>query len=102
MLSLMLSMVVVVEDAVVVGRNGDKPHFTILLWIVASVQRLSLYRFVFLFLASPQQDDLRLSGLPSGQGAGGGARTLARRVPADLRADSLAPCDTAQSILGEA
>ncbi|GFO45309.1 hypothetical protein PoB_007181400, partial [Plakobranchus ocellatus] len=40
-------------------------------------------------LASPQQGDLRLSDLPSGQGAGGGARTHNRRVPADLRADSL-------------
>ncbi|GFO34464.1 hypothetical protein PoB_006096900 [Plakobranchus ocellatus] len=38
----------------------------------------------------PQQGDLRLSGPPSGQGAGGGARTRDRRVPADLRADSLA------------
>ncbi|GFN84342.1 cytochrome p450 [Plakobranchus ocellatus] len=32
---------------------------------------------------------LRLSGPPSGQGAGGGARTRDRRVHADLRADSL-------------
>ncbi|GFO13388.1 serine/threonine-protein kinase 32c [Plakobranchus ocellatus] len=32
----------------------------------------------------------RLSGPPSGQGAGGGARTRDRMVPADLRADSLA------------
>ncbi|GFO34477.1 hypothetical protein PoB_006098200 [Plakobranchus ocellatus] len=32
---------------------------------------------------------LRLSGPPSGQGAGGGARTRDRRVPVDLRADSL-------------
>ncbi|GFN89238.1 hypothetical protein PoB_001574400 [Plakobranchus ocellatus] len=39
---------------------------------------------------SPQQGDLRLSGPPSGQGAGGEARTCDRRVPADLRADSLA------------
>ncbi|GFN89851.1 hypothetical protein PoB_001635700 [Plakobranchus ocellatus] len=31
----------------------------------------------------------RLSGPPSGQGAGGGARTRDRRVHADLRADSL-------------
>ncbi|GFO06260.1 hypothetical protein PoB_003276500 [Plakobranchus ocellatus] len=37
---------------------------------------------------SPQLGDLRLSGPPSGQGAGGGARTRDRRVPADLRADS--------------
>ncbi|GFN92280.1 short transient receptor potential channel 6 [Plakobranchus ocellatus] len=41
-------------------------------------------------VAIPQQDDLRLSGLTSGQSAGGGARTRDRRVPADLRADSLA------------
>ncbi|GFN95812.1 hypothetical protein PoB_002231800 [Plakobranchus ocellatus] len=40
--------------------------------------------------SSPQQGDLRLSGPPSGQDAGGGARTRDRRVPADLRADSLA------------
>ncbi|GFN98785.1 hypothetical protein PoB_002529100 [Plakobranchus ocellatus] len=39
---------------------------------------------------SPQQGDLRLSGPPSGQGAGSGARTRDRRIPADLRADSLA------------
>ncbi|GFO33117.1 hypothetical protein PoB_005962200 [Plakobranchus ocellatus] len=38
----------------------------------------------------PQQGDLRLSGPPSGQGAGSGARTRDRRVPADLRADSQA------------
>ncbi|GFN91920.1 hypothetical protein PoB_001842600 [Plakobranchus ocellatus] len=34
--------------------------------------------------------DLRLSGPPSGQGAGSGARTHHRRVPADLRVDSQA------------
>ncbi|GFN95733.1 hypothetical protein PoB_002223900 [Plakobranchus ocellatus] len=38
----------------------------------------------------PQQGDLRLSGPPSGHGAGSGARTRDRRVPADLRADSQA------------
>ncbi|GFO48347.1 hypothetical protein PoB_007485200 [Plakobranchus ocellatus] len=37
----------------------------------------------------PQQGDLRLSGPPSGQGAGGRARTRDRWIPADLRADSL-------------
>ncbi|GFN87782.1 hypothetical protein PoB_001428800 [Plakobranchus ocellatus] len=42
------------------------------------------------FGTSPQQGDLRLSGPPSGQDAGGGAQTRDRRVPADLRADSLA------------
>ncbi|GFO07053.1 DNA repair protein rhp54 [Plakobranchus ocellatus] len=41
-------------------------------------------------MKSPQQGDLRLSGPPSGQGAGSGARTRDRRVPADLRADSQA------------
>ncbi|GFO18578.1 hypothetical protein PoB_004508300 [Plakobranchus ocellatus] len=41
-------------------------------------------------IASPQQGDLRHSGPPSGQGDGGGARTRDRRVPAHLRADSLA------------
>ncbi|GFO06250.1 hypothetical protein PoB_003275500 [Plakobranchus ocellatus] len=40
--------------------------------------------------ASPQHRDLRLSGPPSGQRAGGGARTRDRRIPADIRADSLA------------
>ncbi|GFO11915.1 hypothetical protein PoB_003842000 [Plakobranchus ocellatus] len=44
----------------------------------------------FLYIASPQQGDLRLSGPPPGQGAGSGARTRDRRVPADLRADSQA------------
>ncbi|GFO26263.1 hypothetical protein PoB_005276800 [Plakobranchus ocellatus] len=41
-------------------------------------------------IIGPQQGDLRLSGPPSGQGAGGGARTRDRKVPEDLRADSLA------------
>ncbi|GFO38660.1 hypothetical protein PoB_006516500 [Plakobranchus ocellatus] len=34
--------------------------------------------------------DIRLSGPPSGQGAGGEARTRNRRVSVDLRGDSLA------------
>ncbi|GFO16987.1 Williams-Beuren syndrome chromosomal region 27 protein [Plakobranchus ocellatus] len=38
----------------------------------------------------PQQGDLRLSGPPSGQSASAGVRTRDRRVPSDLRADSLA------------
>ncbi|GFN77683.1 hypothetical protein PoB_000418900 [Plakobranchus ocellatus] len=51
----------------------------------------SRYGFLgVLYIASPQQGDLRLSGSPSGQGAGGGARTRGRIVHADLRADSLA------------
>ncbi|GFO26318.1 hypothetical protein PoB_005282300 [Plakobranchus ocellatus] len=40
--------------------------------------------------ASPQQCDLMLLGPPSGHGAGNGARSRDRRIPADLRADSLA------------
>ncbi|GFN76431.1 hypothetical protein PoB_000293700 [Plakobranchus ocellatus] len=41
-------------------------------------------------MPNPQRGDLRLSGPPSGQGAGSGARTRDRRVPADLSADLLA------------
>ncbi|GFN76081.1 hypothetical protein PoB_000258700 [Plakobranchus ocellatus] len=44
----------------------------------------------YVFVFSLQQSDLRFSGTPSGQGAGGGARTRDRRVLEDLRADSLA------------
>ncbi|GFO13838.1 disintegrin and metalloproteinase domain-containing protein [Plakobranchus ocellatus] len=40
----------------------------------------------------PHQGDLRLSSPPSGQGAGGGAQTRDRRIPADVRANSLALC----------
>ncbi|GFO26743.1 hypothetical protein PoB_005324800 [Plakobranchus ocellatus] len=43
-----------------------------------------------MYNVSSQQDDIRLSGPPPGQGAGVGARTRDRRVPADLRANSLA------------
>ncbi|GFN81396.1 hypothetical protein PoB_000790200 [Plakobranchus ocellatus] len=39
--------------------------------------------------ASPQQGDIWLSGPPSGQGAGGGARTRDRKVPAALSAGLL-------------
>ncbi|GFN87038.1 hypothetical protein PoB_001354400 [Plakobranchus ocellatus] len=54
--------------------------------------RLNMFSFTKFeeFRTIPQQGDLRLSGPPSGQDAGGGARTRDRRVPADLRADSLA------------
>ncbi|GFO37549.1 hypothetical protein PoB_006405400 [Plakobranchus ocellatus] len=43
----------------------------------------------FLCKASPQQGDLRLSDPSLGQGAGGKARALDRKIPADLRPDSL-------------
>ncbi|GFO11836.1 hypothetical protein PoB_003834100 [Plakobranchus ocellatus] len=39
--------------------------------------------------ASLQEGDLRFLGPPSGHGSGGGARTCDRRVPVDLRVDSL-------------
>ncbi|GFN81551.1 hypothetical protein PoB_000805700 [Plakobranchus ocellatus] len=42
-----------------------------------------------LYIASPQQGDLKLLGSPSGQGAGDGARTRDRRIPEYLRIDSL-------------
>ncbi|GFO23258.1 hypothetical protein PoB_004976300 [Plakobranchus ocellatus] len=44
----------------------------------------------FLYIASPQQGDLRLSGPPLGRGVGCGARTRDGRVRADFRADTLA------------
>ncbi|GFN76367.1 hypothetical protein PoB_000287300 [Plakobranchus ocellatus] len=44
----------------------------------------------FIYIASPQQGDIRLQGPPSGRGADDGARTRDRRVPADVRADSQA------------
>ncbi|GFO21184.1 hypothetical protein PoB_004768900 [Plakobranchus ocellatus] len=44
----------------------------------------------FLYKASPQQGDPRLSGPLSGQNAGGGTRTCDRKFHADLRADSQA------------
>ncbi|GFO29502.1 endonuclease-reverse transcriptase [Plakobranchus ocellatus] len=55
----------------------------------------------FLYIANPQQGDLRLSGPPSGQGAGGGARTRDRRAPADLRTDSLATVPPTPLIIEE-
>ncbi|GFO15193.1 hypothetical protein PoB_004169800 [Plakobranchus ocellatus] len=54
--------------------------------------------FTFKILV-PQQGELRLSGPPSGQGAGGRARTPDRRVPADLRADLLSTMPTTPPIL---
>ncbi|GFO39400.1 hypothetical protein PoB_006590500 [Plakobranchus ocellatus] len=44
----------------------------------------------FLYIASPQQGDLRLLGPPPGRDADGGARTRDRWLPADFRADSQA------------
>ncbi|GFO17853.1 hypothetical protein PoB_004435800 [Plakobranchus ocellatus] len=47
-------------------------------------------KILILFIINPQQGDLRLLDSPSDQGAGGGARTRDGRVPAHLRANSLA------------
>ncbi|GFO01285.1 hypothetical protein PoB_002779000 [Plakobranchus ocellatus] len=51
-------------------------------------------------VTSPLQDDLRLSGPPSGQGRSGGVRTRDRRVPADLRAGFAFRRAIMESILG--
>ncbi|GFN89262.1 hypothetical protein PoB_001576800 [Plakobranchus ocellatus] len=70
-------------------------------WLTESVQDHSLLPQLDILLAndehlhsfyhaSLQQGDLRLSGPPSGQGAGGGAQACDGRNPADLRADSQA------------
>ncbi|GFN95789.1 cnpolydom [Plakobranchus ocellatus] len=49
------------------------------------------YGAAVIYTCDPQQGDFRLLGPPSGQGAGGGAQTHNRRVPADHRADLQAP-----------
>ncbi|GFN75785.1 hypothetical protein PoB_000229100 [Plakobranchus ocellatus] len=48
---------------------------------------------------SSQQDDLRFSGPPSCRGADSGAEIRDRRVPADLRADSLATVPPASLVI---
>ncbi|GFO29672.1 hypothetical protein PoB_005617700 [Plakobranchus ocellatus] len=47
-----------------------------------------------LYIASPQQGNLRLQGLLSGRSTDGGAQTHDRRVPADRRTDSQATVPT--------
>ncbi|GFN80113.1 hypothetical protein PoB_000661900 [Plakobranchus ocellatus] len=44
-------------------------------------------------------ENMFITGSPSGQGAGGGTRTSDRRVPADLRVDSLATEPPRTSVL---
>ncbi|GFO26384.1 hypothetical protein PoB_005288900 [Plakobranchus ocellatus] len=74
-------------------------------WLLLLVDKSSVFARLFRFcdyffnIASPQQGDLRLSGPLSGQGAGGGARTRNRRVPADLRMNSLSFITDALKIL---
>ncbi|GFN80907.1 hypothetical protein PoB_000741300 [Plakobranchus ocellatus] len=58
--------------------------------LTVRLQRIRFHTVLSMKFISPQQGDLRLSGPPSGQGAGSGARTRDRRVPADLRANSQA------------
>ncbi|GFO11452.1 hypothetical protein PoB_003795700, partial [Plakobranchus ocellatus] len=40
---------------------------------------------LFVYIASPHRNDLKLSGLPPGQSAGGGTRTRKWKVSVDLR-----------------
>ncbi|GFO40599.1 hypothetical protein PoB_006710400 [Plakobranchus ocellatus] len=54
--------------------------------------------FGFCDIASRQQDDRKLSGPPPGKGAHGGARTRDRRVPADIKADSIKTMKIARRI----
>ncbi|GFO15848.1 hypothetical protein PoB_004235300 [Plakobranchus ocellatus] len=76
------------------GKASGPPMFLALVNYTLEIKlTLSFHmtcRIGCLYIASPQQGGLRLSGPPPGQGAGGGARTPDRRVPADLRAKSLA------------
>ncbi|GFN78744.1 F-box only protein 39 [Plakobranchus ocellatus] len=52
------------------------------------------------WLTSRQHGDLRLSGPPSGQGAGGGAQACDREIPVGLRTDSLSTVPPTHSSLG--
>ncbi|GFO15431.1 hypothetical protein PoB_004193600 [Plakobranchus ocellatus] len=65
-----------------VGRVGDKDGVAVLDTTANCSSQ-----------TSPQQGDLKLSGPPTSQGAGGRARTCDRKVPADFRADSLSMSD---------
>ncbi|GFO25518.1 hypothetical protein PoB_005202300 [Plakobranchus ocellatus] len=58
-------------------------------FIVRQLMIIAVWPYSIATVCCAQQGDLRLSGLPSDQGTGGGARTRNRRIPADLRADSL-------------
>ncbi|GFO07095.1 hypothetical protein PoB_003360000 [Plakobranchus ocellatus] len=57
--------------------------------------------FFFLYKGSQQQGDLTLLGPPSGQSAGGGARTRDRRVPADVMVDLLSTVPPTPPIEGD-
>ncbi|GFO46569.1 hypothetical protein PoB_007307400 [Plakobranchus ocellatus] len=74
------------------GR-GKKKNGSVVITSLSHVGRCDFCRtggeVGFVCIASPQQGDLKLSDLPSGQDAGGGTLTRDRRVPSDLKADSL-------------
>ncbi|GFN82359.1 hypothetical protein PoB_000886500 [Plakobranchus ocellatus] len=77
------------QETIFISREGEL--LLVLTLLSDRERRLTSIRqqrfgFSFLYIASPQQGDLRLSGSPSGQGGGGGARTRDRRVPAEIRA----------------
>ncbi|GFO08749.1 hypothetical protein PoB_003525400 [Plakobranchus ocellatus] len=74
-------------DDIIVKTSEVRANTMVLAFVYVIHLKSSVW---FLLIASPQQGDLRLSGLLSGQGASGEARNCDRRVPADLRADSLA------------
>ncbi|GFO11486.1 hypothetical protein PoB_003799100 [Plakobranchus ocellatus] len=79
-------------------RGDGHPSDTTLLNTLAPV----LVAHRLLTHASQQQGDIRLSGLPSGQGAGGRARTRARRVSTNLKVDSQATMSPAPSPIATA
>ncbi|GFO05772.1 hypothetical protein PoB_003227700 [Plakobranchus ocellatus] len=73
------------------GRGGGGNNSAASLPLGAGVASLCLLLLTTIAITGfPQQSDPRLSGPLTGQGAGGGARTYDRLVPADLRTDTLA------------
>ncbi|GFO40777.1 hypothetical protein PoB_006728200 [Plakobranchus ocellatus] len=66
------------QDGVVVGESAETHYFDAISYELAPPLNPRMW-------SSPQQGDLRVSGRSSSQGAGGGARTRDKRVPADPR-----------------
>ncbi|GFN88985.1 hypothetical protein PoB_001549100 [Plakobranchus ocellatus] len=87
-----------------VGRNGkrhaDTHHTHHRRWVGGWREKRDDGGLGFLYIASPQQDDLGLLSYPSCRGAdgGGGGRTRDRRDPVDLRADSQATVPSAPPV----
>ncbi|GFN94426.1 hypothetical protein PoB_002093200 [Plakobranchus ocellatus] len=68
------------DEGVVIGGAISKAH----IGLKISKHDNSHAGFeVFVYITYPRQDNLKLSGAPSGQGVGGMTRTRGRRVPAD-------------------